>query len=168
MIESITILLADDHAVVRAGIRQFLESADGLRVVAEADDGDAARRLIAAHRDDPYAPGWRPGPWVRPQNGFAGRDGPRRPRVYEGKQVLDPAIRARAVALETVYEPLSGRELEVLALAARGYTNKAISAQLFISDRTVQGHLAHIYAKLRANTRTDAVMRAVALGLITL
>ena len=55
---------------------------------------------------------------------------------------------------------------DFLALAARGYTNKAISAQLFISDRTVQGHLAHIYAKLQANTRTEAVMRAVSLGLI--
>jgi DNA-binding NarL/FixJ family response regulator len=86
--------------------------------------------------------------------------------VYEGKQVLDPAIRARAVALDMVYEPLSERELEVLALAARGYTNKAISTQLFISDRTVQGHLAHVYAKLQANTRTEAVMRAVSLGLI--
>ena len=51
-------------------------------------------------------------------------------------------------------------------MAARGYTHKAISAQLFISDRTVQGHLAHIYAKLQTNTRTEAVMRAVSLGLI--
>ena len=50
--------------------------------------------------------------------------------------------------------------------AARGYTNKAISAQLTISDRTVQGHLAHVYGKLHAATRTEAVMRAVALGLI--
>ena len=86
--------------------------------------------------------------------------------VYEGKQVLDPAIRARAVTRVTEFEPLSERELEVLALAARGYTNKAISAQLVISDRTVQGHLAHIYGKLGAATRTEAVMRAVSLGLL--
>jgi DNA-binding NarL/FixJ family response regulator len=202
----ITILLADDHAVVRAGIRQFLETASDLRVVAEAGDGDEARRLIAAHRPDvavldiqmPKATGIEVARWTRQEfpatgvliltaydddpyiraglaagaNGYvlktaapaamiqAVRD------VYEGKQVLDPAIRARAVAFDTVFEPLSERELEVLALAARGYTNKAISAQLFISDRTVQGHLAHIYAKLQTNTRTEAVMRAVSLGLI--
>lgn len=47
MTASITILLADDHAVVRAGIRQFLESTTDLSVIAEADDGDTARRLIA-------------------------------------------------------------------------------------------------------------------------
>ncbi|HRO91557.1 MAG TPA: response regulator transcription factor [Promineifilum sp.] len=202
----ITILLADDHAVVRAGIRRFLETADDLRVVAEAGDGEDARRLIAAHRPDvavldiqmPRATGIEVARWTRQEfpatgvliltaydddpyiqaglaagaNGYvlktavpaamiqAVRD------VYEGKQVLDPAIRARAVALDTLFEPLSDRELEVLALAARGYTNKAISAQLFISDRTVQGHLAHIYAKLQTSTRTEAVMRAVSLGLI--
>mgnify|MGYP000311773017 CR=1 FL=1 len=202
----IRILLADDHAVVRAGIRQFLESAADLRVVAEADDGDAARRLIATHQPDvavldiqmPRATGIEVARWSRAThptvgvliltaydddpyvaaalqagaNGYvlktaapaemirAVRD------VHEGKQTLDAAIRARAVTLTQVYEPLSERELEVLALAARGYTNKAISAQLNISDRTVQGHLAHIYGKLQAATRTEAVMRAVALGLI--
>jgi ATP/maltotriose-dependent transcriptional regulator MalT len=49
-------------------------------------------------------------------------------------------------------------------VAARGYTNKAIGAQLHLSDRTVQGHLANIYGKLHVATRTEAVMRAVALG----
>ncbi|HLA87098.1 MAG TPA: LuxR C-terminal-related transcriptional regulator, partial [Anaerolineales bacterium] len=56
---------------------------------------------------------------------------------------------------------------DVLRLAAKGFTNKAIGVQLNISDRTVQGHLAHIFAKLQANSRTEAVMRAVSLGLIS-
>jgi DNA-binding NarL/FixJ family response regulator len=56
--------------------------------------------------------------------------------------------------------------LEVLALAGKGYTNKAIGVQLGISDRTVQGHLAKTYAKLDANSRTEAVMKGVSLGLI--
>jgi DNA-binding NarL/FixJ family response regulator len=55
----------------------------------------------------------------------------------------------------------------VLRLAAKGFTNKAIGVQLSISDRTVQGHLAHIFAKLQANSRTEAVMRAVSLALIS-
>jgi NarL family two-component system response regulator LiaR len=63
-------------------------------------------------------------------------------------------------------EPLTDRELDVLKLAAKGFTNKAIGVQLSISDRTVQGHLAHIFAKLQANSRTEAVMRGVSLGLI--
>jgi DNA-binding NarL/FixJ family response regulator len=64
-------------------------------------------------------------------------------------------------------EPLTDRELDVLRLAAKGFTNKAIGVQLGISDRTVQGHLAHIFAKLQANSRTEAVMRAVSLGWIS-
>jgi DNA-binding NarL/FixJ family response regulator len=64
-------------------------------------------------------------------------------------------------------EPLTDRELDVLRLAAKGFTNKAIGVQLSISDRTVQGHLAHIFAKLQANSRTEAVMRGVSLGLIS-
>jgi DNA-binding NarL/FixJ family response regulator len=66
-----------------------------------------------------------------------------------------------------VVEPLTDRELDVLRLTAKGYTNKAIGLQLNISDRTVQGHLAHIFAKLQANSRTEAVMRGVSLGLIS-
>ena len=58
-------------------------------------------------------------------------------------------------------------EDEVLRLAARGYTNKAIGLQLEISDRTVQGHLAHVFAKLQAASRTEAVMRGVSLGLVS-
>jgi DNA-binding NarL/FixJ family response regulator len=55
----------------------------------------------------------------------------------------------------------------VLRLAAKGYTNKSIGVQLGISDRTVQGHLAHIFAKMQATSRTEAVMRGVSLGWIS-
>ncbi len=93
--------------------------------------------------------------------------------VYEGKSALDPSITRKLMSnifkgLEKqVVEPLTDRELDVLRLAAKGYTNKAIGVQLNISDRTVQGHLAHIFAKLQANSRTEAVMRAVSLGFIS-
>jgi DNA-binding NarL/FixJ family response regulator len=92
--------------------------------------------------------------------------------VYAGKSVLDPAITRKVMAHLTgqseraPVENLTERELEVLNLAGRGYTNKAIGVQLGISDRTVQGHLAKIFAKLQAASRTEAVMRAVSLGLL--
>jgi DNA-binding NarL/FixJ family response regulator len=212
----IRVLLADDHAVVRAGIRQFLEHAPDIQVVAEADDGATARALVAEHRPDvavldiqmPAGSGIEVTRWIRANhadtgvliltaydddpyviavlqagaNGYvlktatpaaiieAVRD------VYEGKSVLDPAITRQLmnhIAGRTggepaggaqPYEPLSEREREVLHLAGQGFTNKAIGLQLGISDRTVQGHLAKIYAKLDAGSRTEAVMRAVALG----
>jgi len=93
--------------------------------------------------------------------------------VYEGKSVLDPAITRKLMANlfkdseKSIIDPLTDRELDVLRLAAKGFTNKAIGIQLNISDRTVQGHLAHIFAKLQANSRTEAVMRGVSLGLIS-
>jgi NarL family two-component system response regulator LiaR len=94
--------------------------------------------------------------------------------VHEGKSALDPEITRKVMAhvsgsrLGAPVEELTDRELEVLGLAAKGYTNKAIGLQLSISDRTVQGHLAKIFAKifnkLQASSRTEAVMRAVSLG----
>jgi DNA-binding NarL/FixJ family response regulator len=92
--------------------------------------------------------------------------------VYLGKSALDKVITQKLLAhisqLGEVpqVEPLSEREMDVLRLVARGYTNKAIGRQLGISDRTAQGHLAHIFNKLQAGSRTEAVMRAVSLGWI--
>jgi DNA-binding NarL/FixJ family response regulator len=209
-VETIRVLLADDHAVVRAGIRQFLEHAPDITVVAEAAAGNQAQLLIAEHRPDvavldiqmPEASGIEVTRWVRanqPQVGVlvltaydddpyvmavleAGANGyvlkTARPDeiiqavrdVYEGKSALDPAIAGKLLARLAgrpalqKYEPLTDRELEVLELAAQGYTNKAVGIRLGISDRTVQGHLANIYSKLEANSRTEAVMRAVSLG----
>ena len=90
--------------------------------------------------------------------------------VHEGKSALDPVIARKLMAQlagraeNKPIETLTPRETDVLKLAARGYTNKAIGAQLHVSDRTVQGHLANIYGKLHVATRTEAVMRAVSLG----
>jgi DNA-binding NarL/FixJ family response regulator len=93
--------------------------------------------------------------------------------VYAGKSALDAAITQKLMAHlysqkeQPPLEQLTEREMEVLSLTARGYTNKAIGIQLGISDRTVQGHLAHIFSKLQAGSRTEAVMRAVSLGWIS-
>lgn len=69
---------------------------------------------------------------------------------------------------ETVDEPLTPREVQVVELLAEGLPNKAIARRLGISDQTVKFHLASISGKLGAANRTDAVRRAVRRGLITL
>jgi DNA-binding NarL/FixJ family response regulator len=95
--------------------------------------------------------------------------------VSEGQSALDPVIARKLIAQFShrsaqtdviPQETLTDRETEVLRLAAKGFTNKAIGAQLSISDRTVQGHLAKVYDKLHATSRTEAVMRGVILGLV--
>jgi DNA-binding NarL/FixJ family response regulator len=211
--DRIRVLLADDHHIVRAGIRQLLESENDIQVIAEAGDGGEAQVLIQEHKPDvavldiqmPKASGIEVTRWVRAHlpevgvliltaydedpyvmavlqagaNGYvlktaqaddliqAVRD------VNEGKSALDPTITRKLMSNifkgpeKKLVEPLTDRELDVLRLAAKGFTNKAIGVQLTISDRTVQGHLAHIFAKLQAGSRTEAVMRAVSLGMIS-
>jgi two-component system, NarL family, response regulator LiaR len=208
----IRVLLADDHAVVRAGIRQFLEFSEEIQVVAEAGSGAEALALIEQHQPDvavldiqmPEGSGIEVTRQVRarqPQVGVliltayeddpyviavlkAGANGyvlktaspgeiiQAVKDVYAGKSALDPTIMTRMLehmlgtktAQGEIVEELSERELQVLTLVGRGYTNKAIGVQLGISDRTVQGHLARIFNKLQASSRTEAVMRAVSLG----
>ena len=65
------------------------------------------------------------------------------------------------------YDALTTRELEVLRLLARGLRNKEIAARLYVSERTVNFHLANIYQKLNVSGRTQALSKALEQGLIT-
>lgn len=64
--------------------------------------------------------------------------------------------------------PLTHRELELLPLIKKGYTNKQIAEALFISERTVKFHITSILSKLTARTRTEAVDIALKRGLVSL
>lgn len=92
--------------------------------------------------------------------------------VAVGRKAFDEAALAKAAQtdspLNRQIEGLTDRELEVLSHARRGRTNKEIGALLFISDRTVQGHLKNIYEKLGVSTRTEAVTLALQHGLLRL
>ncbi len=214
---AVTVLLADDHAVVRSGIRGFLEQDARLRIVAEAANGNQALALAQQYQPDVLvldiqmpgktgievarelrAGGSRVGililtayddqPFILGAlqagvNGYVLKTADPEElveavyAVYEGKSVLDPGLTTRlwqqlAAAgpgrPEPQPEALTARELDILRLVAGGYTNKAIAAQLGISDRTVQGHLANIFGKLQAQSRTDAVMIGLRQNLIKL
>jgi len=67
---------------------------------------------------------------------------------------------------QTLIEPLSQRELEILQLLAKGLSNRKIGAQLFLALDTVKGHNRNIFYKLEVQTRTEAVVRAYELGLL--
>jgi len=213
----IKVVLADDHAVVRKGIREFLEEAGDLQIVAEANTGaeavaltqehrpdvvvldiqmpemsgvEAARQIkalapevsvlvLTAYDDDPYI-------FALLQAGASGyvlknassEELVRAVRVVAaGDSALAPAITAKVMSqlasgrppgAQSVVEGLTERELDVLRLAAKGHTNRAIGRDLGISDRTVQGHLANIFGKLGVSTRTEAVLLAMKQGWITL
>ncbi len=84
--------------------------------------------------------------------------------VDDAERAASPATR---VAGSRLAEPLSGRELEVLALIAEGQTNQEIAADLYLSLHTVKAHARTIYANLGVSSRTQAVARARALGVLS-
>lgn len=90
--------------------------------------------------------------------------------VAVGKQAFKTQDIERAAQHTTTKEMIEGltdREIDVLKQAVNGLTNKQIGQHLFISDRTVQGHLQNIYQKLGVNSRTEAVSTALKYGFIT-
>jgi DNA-binding NarL/FixJ family response regulator len=89
-----------------------------------------------------------------------------------GLTVLAPGLNftrpANVPADELLFDDLTPREKEVLQLVTEGLTNKAIAQQLSISEHTVKFHVNAIMGKLNAQSRTEAVVRATRLGLISL
>ncbi len=76
--------------------------------------------------------------------------------------------RRESLGEESLIEPLTAREKEVIQLMAQGLANKQIALSLSISEHTVKFHLSSLYAKLGISSRTEAVKRGIELGLISL
>jgi DNA-binding NarL/FixJ family response regulator len=96
-----------------------------------------------------------------------------------GESILEPSVATKVIAeftrvssmvlsaqVEQLVEPLSERELEIMALIAAGSSNKEIADQLFIAEGTVKNHVTHILGKLGVRDRTQAALKARELGLL--
>ncbi|MFF1562178.1 response regulator [Streptomyces sp. NPDC058293] len=198
----ISLLIVDDHPVVRDGLRGMFESADDFTVLGEASNGVEAVELTARLDPDVVLMDLRmPGgngvdaikeltrrgarsrvlvlttydtdsdtlPAIEAgATGYLLKDAPREElftavrAAADGRTVLSPAVASRLVtAVRTpaapAGEPLSAREREVLALVAKGTSNKEIARVLFISEATVKTHLTHVYGKLGVKDRAAAV-----------
>lgn len=91
--------------------------------------------------------------------------------VSAGLVVTTPLLLAEVLPApigQDLAQPLSGRELEVLESIAEGLSNKLIAHRLNISEHTVKTHVASIFAKLGASSRTEAVSQAIRRGLVML
>jgi DNA-binding NarL/FixJ family response regulator len=95
--------------------------------------------------------------------------------VAAGDALLAPAVTRRMIAEfarrpqpadEPALAELTGRELEVLRLVARGLSNSEIAAHLFLSEATVKTHVKRVLAKLRLRDRVQAVVLAYESGLV--
>jgi DNA-binding NarL/FixJ family response regulator len=217
-LETIRILIADDHAFVREGTRRILEQEPDLEVVAEAGDGEetvklacalkpdvalvdvampkldgieATRRIkaqcpavavlvLSAYDDDQFIFGLleagAAGYLLKSVRGQEIVDAIR--AVHAGESVLHPSV-ARKVLNRFAgvsgkprerksVDLLTEREMEVLKMVTKGLSNKDIAEGLCLSVRTVQGHLANIFNKLRVSSRTEAVVHALKEGWVTL
>lgn len=98
--------------------------------------------------------------------------------VNSGESALHPAIARKVVdhftraplrlGRESAVDQLTRRELQVLKLAAKGMTNREIAQELVLSIRTVQAHLRNIFRKMQVGSRTEAVIRGLREGWLTL
>ena len=98
--------------------------------------------------------------------------------VYNGESVLHPSIARKVVnrllpsaaksGKKESTELLSSREMDIIKLVIKGQSNKDIADELSLSVRTVQGHLGRMFDKLGVSSRTEAVVRALKEGWVTL
>jgi len=190
MMKLIRILLADDHALVRAGIRSLLKNMEGIEVIAEASDGREALRLVRAHRPDVVLmdiamPGL---------NGLeaAARIAKKFPHVHvvKGANAAELEIAIRAVARSEMYlsptvskhvvtdyiqrisgeptsvEVMTPRQREVLQLITEGYSTKKIAHTLKISVKTVETHRMQLMERLDIHDIAGLVRYAIRVGLV--
>jgi NarL family two-component system response regulator LiaR len=216
--KKISIVIADDHTMLREAMRSAFAQYPDLEVRAEASDGREAvaksvelkpdivimdivmpelsgieatkeiRRvspttavlILTAYDDDRYVIGLleagAAGYLLKSSPGRVLVDAIR--TVHAGESVLHPAIIAKIMKYRSGQQPeaaahkgedkLSVREMEVLRLAARGMSNKDIASDLFLSVRTIKAHLGSIFNKLGVASRTEAIVKGVREGWITI
>lgn len=211
---AIRLMLADDHRMLREGLRRSMTER-GFNVVGEARDGTEAVELACALRPDvvlmdvtmPSLDGVEATRQLRSRmpdvriimltmhadqdvladairagaNGYLVKDcstdeiASAVETVANGETALSPRLAASMLAevhrQSNRLEPdrmITKREEEVLQLIADGCSTPEVAERLYISQKTVKNHLASIYQKLEARDRTQAVLSAVRMGIITL
>ncbi|HVM49011.1 MAG TPA: response regulator transcription factor [Candidatus Acidoferrum sp.] len=144
---------------------------DGVGAIEEIHKEDASARVIVLttyRTDNEIYRAVKAG-----AKGYVLKDAPREElldcirRVNRGETSI-PAALLEKLAAGMSNEALTGRELDVLTLLARGKSNKEIGANLYISETTVKAHLRRIFSKLNVLSRTEAIAAAGHRGLVQL
>jgi DNA-binding NarL/FixJ family response regulator len=221
------LLIADDHALVREGMRAMLASEQNLEVVGEAENGREALQLCRELRPDlilmdvrmPEMDGLAATQEIKGEypetrililtthespeylmdairagaSGYVLKDSTKQRlldavrRVISGESPVNEELAMQVIQRltddnrrhaeplpepaekwreETLTEPLTDREIEILRLLALGKTNRQVAKELLISLSTVKTHVQHVNIKLGVSDRTQAAVRAAELGLL--
>ena len=214
MSEPITVMIVDDHEMVRKGAKGYLEAQPEIAVVAEAESGEEAVRLAreyipdvllmdlvmpgmdgvkatrkvkdisprtqiiiltSFHEDEHIFPALQAGAISYLLKDVKARELVEAiQRASKGEATLHPRVAARLIKQFSHGEPdrsslfteLTDREVEVLTLIARGFTNQKIADELVISIGTVKGHVSNILSKLHLADRTQAAVYAWQEGIV--
>ena len=212
----IRILIADDHGLIRAGLRALLEDVHNLHIVGEAADGLAVLRLCSElHPDvvlmDISMSGLNGIETTRQLKEISPQSRVLALTVHEDEGVLREMIRAGAFGYiikraaeseliqairvisqghmyvhpeltsallkdisphvttrQTDKDTLTPREIDVLLLLARGYTNRQIAQELNLSQRTIEGHRSSLVGKLGFSSRVELMNYVEERGLMEL
>ena len=170
---NIKVLIADDHAIFRDGLRKLLGSDESISIVGEAQNGEECIKLLAKLKPDVLLLDLR----MPIKNGLA---------VLE--EVNFDTIATRVVVLTAAEEELRGRlfqpdfsgvnavnaleskrgksllsdrEKQIVQHVAQGFRNKEIAEKLFISEQTVKNHLHNIFDKLGVSDRLELALYAI-------
>lgn len=214
MTEPITVMIVDDHEMVRKGAKGYLEAQPEIAVVAEAESGEEAVRLAreyvpdvvlmdlvmpgmdgveatrkvkdvsprtqiiiltSFHEDEHIFPALQAGAIsYLLKDVKASELAEAIQRASNGEASLHPRVAARLIKQFSPGEPdrsnlfteLTAREVEILTLIARGFTNQKIADDLVISVGTVKGHVSNILSKLHLADRTQAAVYAWQEGIV--
>ena len=141
---ALRVLLADDHTLVRAGIRALVGAVEGAVIVAEADNGRDAVALAKQHHPDITVMDIS----MRELNGI---EAIRRGEVYVSSRVSQCLVAGLAPGQgshESPLEALSPRQREILQLIAEGRSTKEIAFALSVSVKTIETHRAALMNRL--------------------
>ena len=157
------VVIADDHPLVRSGLRTILTAADGIDVVGEASTGAEAVAVARTSTPDVIVMDLQ-------MPGIGGIEATRHilhSSPHISVLVLsmfddDDSIFAapRPTAPVDAFPELTGREKEILALVAQHQTNPEIARRLHLSPKTIRNHVSNVFTKLQVADRAEAIIRA--------
>jgi two-component system response regulator NreC len=180
------IVLLDDHHIVREALHKMLESEGDFHVVGEAGDGLEDIKIVEKlHPDilvcDLMIEGYVHEAMHAGARAYVLKEstaielvrairevviGRRYFRTPFSDRAIDAYIQRTEEATLDSYETLTGREREVLHLAAEGYTNTGIADKLIISRRTVEAYRANVMQKLGLHAQADMIRYAIQRGIL--